>query len=201
MPKNYFKPENFPIHENSSDGCQRKKNENSMAPLQPLRKKHYGIFCQNGEITEITKEMCQESELSHIKNGVQQILLKDVRLGEIPHVAKIEKFPALISIAGRKPACLKCGDTSHVFKNCPKRNKNKSTFAEVLQAQTCWTVLRPMLNLLCKKLVLFWITTTKVPRIHQNFLRNRLNLFLKKNKNKPEANAVQITSPVKDWNF
>lgn len=53
---------------------------------------------------------------------------------DIPHVAKIGKFPAMINIARRKPTCLKCGDPSHLFKDClEKGKKNKTTFAEVLQ--------------------------------------------------------------------
>lgn len=124
------------------------------------------FFEQFGEVLEIIEEICPEPQFSHVKNGVLQLVvhLKDSKsMNDIPHVAQIGKFPAMITIAGRKPTCLKCGDPTHIFKNCPKRGKNKATFSEVIQENRPMEKFYKMQHLSCRNSVTKVNHVLKVP--------------------------------------
>ena len=63
--------------------------------------------------------------LDGIPNGVKVVKLETGDIDRIPHLTKVffkgRNFPALLTIPGRAPLCLKCRATGHIRGACPTR--------------------------------------------------------------------------------
>ena len=84
------------------------------------------IFCDYGEVLEI--QMCKSSYANVCAyNGQREVLLRtdEVHKQNIPHLVKLASgHSILITLQGRPPLCLKCGDLGHTRKDCPSNKKS-----------------------------------------------------------------------------
>ena len=86
------------------------------------------IFCDYGEVLEI--QMCKSS-YAHVcaYNGQREVLLRtdEFHKQQIPHLVKLASgHSILITLQGRPPLCLKCGELGHTRKDCPSNKKDYS---------------------------------------------------------------------------
>ena len=79
------------------------------------------LFAPYGRVTSIS----EANGLDGIPNGVKVVKLETGDVDEIPHITRISyegrNFPALLTIPGRAPLCLKCRATGHLRGSCPSR--------------------------------------------------------------------------------
>ena len=68
--------------------------------------------------------------LDGIPNGVKVVKLETGDIEAIPHLTKVffegRNFPALFTVPGRAPLCLKCRATGHIRGSCPSRGEGDS---------------------------------------------------------------------------
>lgn len=101
-------------------------------PLSISNSKVAQFFAEFGKPLNVVHEYCEYEGFTSVCSGIVLQLDSGITKNNIPHIAEICHFPALIVVAGWRPKCLWCNSGGHKFKNCPLRKKKK-TFVEATE--------------------------------------------------------------------
>ncbi|KAL3877962.1 hypothetical protein ACJMK2_035603 [Sinanodonta woodiana] len=87
------------------------------------------ILLEYGEILVISRDKTILLESVNVENGTRVVTLEttDMECRRIPHIVSLGPCGFLITMKGRPPLCLKCRDSGHLRKDCPKREPPQST--------------------------------------------------------------------------
>ena len=80
-----------------------------------------GVLLPYGRVVSVS----EANGLDRIPNGVKVVKLETNDIDKIPHLTRVlyegRNYPALLTVLGRAPLCLRCRATGHLRGSCPTR--------------------------------------------------------------------------------